>query len=80
MRNSLRSRAGLHSVSVWSSSFFYPSQNRARPFSRKKVLLRRALRLGQNADHPLFLLSLTGDEFVALAELSRISRDDAGKL
>ena len=32
MRNSLRSCAGRHSVSVWSSSFFYPSQNRERLF------------------------------------------------
>jgi hypothetical protein len=32
MRNSLRSCAGRHNVSVWSSSSFYPSQNRARLF------------------------------------------------
>ena len=33
MRNSFRSCAGRYNVSVWSSSFFYPSQNRARLFS-----------------------------------------------
>lgn len=41
---------------------------------------RRALRLEQTPDHPLYLFSLTGDELLQLADISRISRNDAGKL
>ncbi|MCL4206654.1 MAG: DGQHR domain-containing protein [Pirellulaceae bacterium] len=41
---------------------------------------RRALRLEQTVDHPLYLFSLTGSELLQLADISRISRDDAGKL
>jgi DGQHR domain-containing protein len=45
-----------------------------------KPIRRRALRLQQTAEHPLYLFSLTGDELLQLADFSRISRDDAGKL
>ena len=45
-----------------------------------KSIRRRALRLQQTAEHPLYLFSLTGDELLQLADISRISRDDAGKL
>lgn len=41
---------------------------------------RRALRLEQTPAHPLYLFSLTGDELLQLADISRISRNDAGKL
>jgi hypothetical protein len=41
---------------------------------------RRALRLEQTPDHPLYLFSLTGDELLQLADISRISRNDVGKL
>lgn len=45
-----------------------------------KSIRRRALRLQQTPEHPLYLFSLTGDELLQLADISRISRDDAGKL
>jgi DGQHR domain-containing protein len=38
------------------------------------------LRLQQDEDHPLFLFSLTGDELLQLAEISRISREEGGRL
>lgn len=44
------------------------------------ILRRRALRIDQDAGHPLFMFSLTGNELLQVAEVSRISRDDAGKL
>lgn len=47
---------------------------------RRKVIRRRALRLEQDPAHPLYLFSLTGDELLAIADISRISRNDAGKL
>jgi DGQHR domain-containing protein len=45
-----------------------------------KVIRRRALRLLQDDDHPLYLFTLTGEEIAAVADISRVSRDDAGKL
>lgn len=48
--------------------------------NRKRVLRRRALRIDQDSAHPLFLFTLTGEELLAVAEISRISRCDAGKL
>jgi DGQHR domain-containing protein len=47
---------------------------------RKKLIRRRALRLEQNSDHPLYLFSLTGEELLSIADISRLSRNDAGKL
>ncbi len=44
------------------------------------ALKRRALRIEQDAKHPLILFSLTGEDLIKIAEISRISRDDAGKL
>lgn len=44
------------------------------------VIERRALRLRQNRAHPLYLFCLTGDEILQIADISRLSRDDAGKL
>lgn len=41
---------------------------------------RRALRIDQHPNHPLFLFSLSGAELLQIADISRISRDDAGKL
>lgn len=46
----------------------------------RSVIRRRALRLVQDPDHPLFVFALTGDELAAVAEVSRVSRDDAGRL
>lgn len=47
---------------------------------RPVVLRRRALRITQDPEHPLFLFSLTGDELLQIAEISRVSRSDEGKL
>lgn len=48
--------------------------------NRKKVIERRALLIEQNAEHPLYLFTLTGEELLKLGDISRISRDDGGKL
>lgn len=42
-----------------------------------QVIRRRALRLVQDADHPLYVFTLTAEELAAVAN---VSRDDAGKL
>lgn len=47
---------------------------------KRKVLRKRALRVDQNAGHSLYLFSLTGEELMDIADVSRISRDDLGKL
>lgn len=47
---------------------------------RQRMLRRRALRLEQDREHPLYQFSLTGAELLAVADVSRISRDEAGKL
>jgi DGQHR domain-containing protein len=44
------------------------------------VLKRRALRIEQHPDHPVYLFSLTADELLAISEVSRVSRDETGKL
>ena len=46
----------------------------------RQVIRRRALWLQQADKHPLYLFSLTGEELLAVADISRISRNDAGKL
>jgi DGQHR domain-containing protein len=46
----------------------------------RKVMRKRALRVQQNPGHPLYLFSLTGEELMTVADVSRISRDDVGKL
>ncbi len=52
----------------------------ARKTSRAKPLQRRALRIEQNNKHPLYLFTLTGDELLQIADISRISRGGAGEL
>lgn len=47
---------------------------------RSSTIRRRALRIEQCKGHPLYLLALTGEELLAVAEISRVSRDEAGKL
>lgn len=44
------------------------------------MLRKRALRLDQDTAHPLYLFSLTPDELFQIADISRVSRDDTGKL
>lgn len=47
---------------------------------RPILLRRRALRIDQDPAHPLYLFSLSGDEILQIADISRISRDENGKL
>lgn len=47
---------------------------------QKKFLYRKALRIRQKAGRFIFLLSLRGEELLNLASVSRVSRDDHGKL
>lgn len=49
------------------------------PPSRRSIR-RRAIRLVQDEGHPLFLFTLTGEELAEIADVSRVCRDDAGKL
>jgi len=51
-----------------------------RALRHPKVLRRRALMIQQNDQHPLYLFCLTGTEILAVADISRLSRNDAGKL
>ncbi len=46
----------------------------------RNVIRRRALRLNQNKNHPLYLFCLSGKEVLQIADISRVSRSDAGKL
>lgn len=46
----------------------------------EQFLQKRALRLSQSEEHPLYLFSLTADELGQIAEVSRVSRDNTGKL
>lgn len=41
---------------------------------------RRALKVEQHSKHPVFLFAMTGAELLSIADISRVSRDDAGKL
>ena len=47
--------------------------------SRKRTLRKRAIQIKQSDRHPLFLFSMTGAELLQIAEISRVSRTDAGK-
>ncbi len=48
--------------------------------SRRRWLRKRAIRIQQSQSHPLFLFSLTGEELLQIAEISRVSRSDDGAL
>ena len=50
------------------------------PEKRRRLLKKPALRLEQNRSHPLYLLSLTAEEILAVSDISRLSRSDGGKL
>lgn len=43
-------------------------------------MTRRALRLTQTKETAIYLLALSGEDLLAVADISRISRDEAGKL
>jgi DGQHR domain-containing protein len=45
-----------------------------------KVIRRRALRVSQDPKHPLYLLTLTAEELLRIADISRLSRNEAGSL
>jgi hypothetical protein len=44
------------------------------------VLTRRALKVVQSPDCPLFMFSLTAREIMQIADISRVSRDQSGDL
>jgi len=46
----------------------------------KEIIQRRAIRIEQQRGHPLFLFTLTAAELQQVADISRISRDNAGRL
>lgn len=48
--------------------------------NERMVIRRRALRIDQDPAHPLYVFALTADELLALADISRLSRDTSGKL
>jgi DGQHR domain-containing protein len=47
---------------------------------RRRLIRKPALRLAQNPNHPLYMLSLTAEEVTAVADISRIGRSSGGKL
>ncbi|NVI99753.1 DGQHR domain-containing protein [Myxococcus sp. AM009] len=47
---------------------------------KRKVIERRAIRVIQTPQHPLFLFSLSAKELLQVAEVSRVSRDSEGRL
>lgn len=48
--------------------------------SKATLIQRRALRIDQNPAHPLFMFTLTSDELLKVADISRITRDEDGTL
>jgi len=48
--------------------------------SALSLLKRRATRLQQSQQMPLYQFALTSKEIAEIADISRISRDDSGKL
>ena len=45
-----------------------------------KTIIRRAIRLKQDPAHPLYMFTLTGSEILQVADISRLSRGDDGRL
>jgi DGQHR domain-containing protein len=48
--------------------------------SERLLVRRRALRVVQAEDHPVYMFALRPDELFAIADISRVSRDQAGDL
>lgn len=48
--------------------------------SNMRILERRALRIEQNSHSPLYMFALAAEEVSLVADVARISRDEAGKL
>lgn len=59
-----------------------PAKKTAKKVSRRKpkCIERRALRIAQPSGTDLFLLTLSGSELLEISGISRVSRDDDGKL
>ena len=55
-------------------------RGRALGMKGSKMLVRKALKVQQKGGRFIYLLSLKGDELLQIAGVSRISRDDKGKL
>ena len=49
-------------------------------FKQPKFMRRRALQISQTQSSPLYMLTLTGEDLDQIAEISRISRSNSGKL
>ena len=47
---------------------------------RPSKIRRRALRIDQGGGHPLYQFSMRGEELLQVADISRVSRSDLGKL
>src|SRR5437763_3682007 len=47
---------------------------------RRRLIVRPALRVEQDPAHPLYLFTLTGEELLSIAAISRLSRNGVGKL
>jgi DGQHR domain-containing protein len=48
--------------------------------SSRDTLVRRALRIRQTDEYPLYVFSLTADEILRIADVSRVARDQSGDL
>jgi len=48
--------------------------------TKERTVRKRALRLKQGHGYPIYQFTLTSSELFAVADISRVSRDDAGKL
>jgi DGQHR domain-containing protein len=48
--------------------------------SRLEPIIRRALRIDQNLQHPLYMFTLTAEELLQVADISRVTRDAEGNL
>lgn len=50
------------------------------PAATRNTISRRALRVPQTGAYPLYLFSLTAEEILRIADISRVTRDDSGEL
>ncbi len=50
------------------------------PKSKTSVIKRRVLRINQNGKTPVYMFSLTAEEILKIADISKVSRDKTGKL
>ena len=53
---------------------------RSKKTKKPESIQRRALRVEQNIEHPIYVFSLAASEIFKVADISRIARDEAGKL